>query len=83
MKSYKSFIAELLLALLLLTTIMMIGITEKNRFNSSSLEIKRAYEIGLYDGFYNTVKYIDSMNYFKLGDIRFTKPEVDKFLHRK
>ena len=47
------------------------------------IELQQAYEKGLYDGFFRTVNYIDSMNYFKLGNIEFTKPEVNTFLHKK
>ena len=79
----KSKIIELLLVILLLLTISTIAIVSINRINSSELELKAVYEKGLYDGFFRTVNYIDSMSYFKLGDIEFTQPEVDSFLHKK
>lgn len=80
---YKLFFAELSLALILLSTIIAISITSRNRISASKIELQQAYEKGLYDGFFRTVNYIDSMNYFKLGNIEFTKPEVNTFLHKK
>jgi hypothetical protein len=74
---------ESLIALLLLSAIIIIVINSKNRINVSNIELNKAYEKGLYDGFFRTVTYIDSMNYFKLGNIKFTEPEVDSLLHKK